>query len=285
MTLIEHLPRFPATRYVIPLREGGTLPAIVEGDPGSLWVVKFRGAGQGARALIAEVLAGELARVLGLPVPVLAEIHIPEGIGRGERDPEIQDLLRASRGANIGMAYLPGALNFDPGAAGDLVDPTLATRILWLDALIMNPDRTPRNPNLLIHEGAPWIIDHGASLYPHFNWSGWDALRAQAPFDRVADHVLLPRAEDLRGPDAELAGQLVGGGLETALSRIPESLLDDPLLAGEFSTIEAHRDRYRQFLLARLTAGPRGHRPFAEAAEEVRREARQRPIRPLEARR
>jgi hypothetical protein len=226
-----------------------------------------------------------MARVLELPIPALAEIHVPEGIGRGERDPEIQDLLRGSRGANIGMAYLEGALNFDPGAAGHLIDPRLATRILWLDALIMNPDRTPRNPNLLIHQGAPWLIDHGASLYPHFNWSAWSEERAREPFPRIAEHVLLPRAEDLRTVDVEMAQVLLGGGLEMALALMPESLLGDPLLAGEFSSPEAHRQQYRRFLLARLAPGPGGHRPFAEATEEIRREARARPVQPLKARR
>jgi hypothetical protein len=285
MTETLALRTLTASRYVVPLREGGTLPAIVEVDGGTLWVLKFRGAGQGARALIAEVLAGELARILGLPVPELARIEVGEGLGRGERDPEIQDLLQASRGPNVGMAYLEGAFNFDHGAAGHLVSDRLATQLVWFDTLILNPDRTPRNPNLLLQEGRPWIIDHGAALYPHFNWPSWDDARTRPAVGRMADHVLLGRAEDLRSVDREMAASLLNGGLDRALAQIPDVLLEDPLLAGEFASVEDHRSRYRAFLAGRLDPDLSGHSPFVAAAETVRRDALSRPIQPLQARR
>jgi hypothetical protein len=256
---------------VVPLREGGTLPAVVEAGDGGLWVVKFRGAGQGARALVAEVLVGELAREIGLPVPPMAIIEVPESLGRTERDPEIQDLLRASRGVNIGMAYLEGAFNFDADAAGDLITPEVATRLVWFDAFVTNPDRSPRNPNLMIHGGTPWLIDHGAALDAHFSWDRVDDARTRAPFPRIADHVLLGRAQSIEDVDRELADRLLSGGLDAALARIPAELLEDPLLAGEFASVEAHRGAYRRYLEARLSADAGGLRPFAVAAEEVRR--------------
>jgi hypothetical protein len=274
-----------ASRYVVPLREGGTLPAIVEADNGTLWVVKFRGAGQGARALIAEVLAAEMARALELPVPDLVRMEIPDALGRGERDPEIQDLLHASRGANVAMAYLEGAFNYDHGAAAHLVPDSLATALVWFDALILNPDRTPRNPNLLLHDGRPWMIDHGAALYPHFNWAEWDDARTRDAVGRIADHVLLGRADDLRSVDHPMRTLLMDGGLDQALARIPDVWLEDPLLAGEFESAEQHRARYKAFLLARLAPGPSGHPSFVEAAEKVRVDARTRPLQPLLARR
>jgi hypothetical protein len=263
----EGLRRLPATRYVVPLREGGTLPAVVEVEDGGLWVTKFRGAGQGARALVAEILAGELARSIGLPVPEIALVEVPASLGRTERDPEIQDLLQASRGVNVGLTYLEGAFNFDPRAAADLVTPAFATSLVWFDALVTNPDRSPRNPNLMVHGGAAWLIDHGATLFAHFDWARVDRDRARASFPRIASHVLLGAAGDVLSVDAMLADRILGGGLERALACVPDELLDDPLLAGEFPTAEAHRARYRDYLEARL-AGPRA---FAEAAEAARR--------------
>jgi len=275
------LPRRTATRYVVPLREGGTLPAVVEVEDGSLWVVKFRGAGQGARALIAEILVGELAREAGLPVPELAVILVPEALGRFERDPEIQDLLKASRGVNVGIRYLEGAFNFEPRAAGDLISPDLAARIVWFDAWVTNPDRTPRNPNLMIHDGRPWLIDHGAALYGHFNWQRVDAARTRAPFPHLERHVLLGRASGLDEADRELATRLDEDAVTRAIGRIPDELLADPLLAGEFDSGQAHRARYRDFLLERLQAP----RTFARAAETLRRAHRDRRPTPMEARR
>lgn len=258
---------------------------MVETGDGRLWVVKFRGAGQGARALIAEVLVGELARELDLPVPPLAIVDVPDSLGRTERDPEIQDLLRASRGVNVGVAYLEGAFNFDPRAAGDRVSIEMATRLVWFDALVTNPDRSPRNPNLMIHQGEPWLIDHGAALYAHFSWDRVDEARARAPFPRIADHVALGLAGDLRAADAELAARLLDGGLRRALERIPLELLADPLLAGEFPSVEAHRDRYRTYLETRLRPEPDGLRSFAREAEALRQAHRASRPRALEARR
>lgn len=276
---------FCASRYLVPLREGGTLPAIVEEERGSLWVLKFRGAGQGARALVAEVLVAELARAVGLPVPEVAMVDVPEGLGRGERDPEIQDLLQASRGINVGMAYLEGAFNFDPAAAGHLVSAKLATQIVWFDTLVLNPDRTPRNPNLLIHEARPWLIDHGAALYPHFNWPVWDEERTRGAVGRIEDHVLLAQAEDLRSVDRELGALLLGGGIESALQKVPDALLSDTLIAQDFGSIDEHRARYRTFLETRLQPDSSGHSSFIDAAEQIRSDARQRPPQPMQARR
>ncbi|TVR64709.1 MAG: aminotransferase class I and II [Gemmatimonadales bacterium] len=277
----ESLPRLTATRYVVPLREGGTLPAVVEVEDGSLWVVKFRGAGQGARALIAEILVGELAREAGLPVPELAVIVVPEALGRLERDPEIQDLLKGSRGVNVGIRYLEGAFNFEPRAAGDLISSDLAARIVWFDAWVTNPDRTPRNPNLMIHDGRPWLIDHGAALYGHFNWPRMDATRTRAPFQHLERHVLLGRASDLDEADRALAARLTPHAVTRALDRIPDELLTDPLLQAEFESVRTHRARYREFLLDRLEAP----RAFARAAEALRRAHRERRPTPLKARR
>jgi len=254
-------------------------------EEGGLWVVKFRGAGQGARALIAEVLVSELARALGLPVPELAEIEIPEALGRTERDPEIQDLLRASRGVNVGFAYLEGAFNFDAKAANDLISPELATRLVWFDALVLNPDRSPRNPNLMIHHGTPWLIDHGATLFHHFDWSRVDEPRIRAPFPRIADHVLLPRAEALTAPGATPVPEDVRAAVEVALARVPPALFEDPLLAGEFPSAEAHRARYRDWFRIRTTPGPSGIPPFVEDAEAIRQQQRSAPPSPLGARR
>lgn len=254
-------------------------------EEGGLWVVKFRGAGQGARALVAEVLVGELARELGLPVPLLAEIEVPEALGRTERDPEIQDLLKASRGLNIGIAYLEGAFNFDANAAGERIPQPLASKIVWFDALVLNPDRSPRNPNLMIQKGAPWLIDHGATLFHHFDWARVDEVRTKAPFARVSEHVLLPQAGSLLEADATFARSDVEAAVDRALARVPDRLLDDPLLIDEFSSLDAHRDRYRQWFRTRLAPGPSGVPPFVEGAEALRRTARETPPRPMAARR
>ena len=278
---IASLPRLTAVRYVVPLREGGTLPAVVEVEDGSLWVVKFRGAGQGARALIAEILVGELAREAGLPVPDIAALTVPEALGRLERDPEIQDLLKASRGVNMGIRYLEGALNYESRAVAELISPELAARIVWFDALVTNPDRTPRNPNLMIQGGRPWLIDHGAALYGHFNWTRMDRARTVAPFRHLDRHVLLARASSLEGVDPEMAGALDTDAVDRALARIPNELLEDPLLGAEFESAEAHRERYRRFLLDRLEPP----RSFVREGEALRRAHRSSRPRQLEARR
>src|SRR5262245_42677121 len=169
------LPRHAATRYVQPLREGGSLPAVVDTADGGLFVVKFRGAGQGAKALIAELIVGRLAQAIGLPVPALAIVELSDAFGRSEPDPEIQDILRGGEGVNVGLRYLDGAFNFDAAAAGDLVPVELATRLVWFDALVTNVDRTPRNPNMLVWRRSPWLIDHGGALYAHHDWPSVDA--------------------------------------------------------------------------------------------------------------
>ena len=190
-----------ATRYVTPLREGGSLPAIVEADDDGLYVCKFRGAGQGPRALAAEVVAGELARGLGLPVPELVLVELDAELARAEPDPEIQDLIRASAGLNLGVDFLPGALPYSPAAPPD---PELAAAVVWLDALVENVDRTPRNPNLLRWHGRLWLIDHGASLFVHHG-TGDPLALARRPFPAIADHVLLGAAGSVLEADARLA--------------------------------------------------------------------------------
>jgi hypothetical protein len=190
-----------ATRYVTPLREGGSLPGLVEADDDGLYVVKFRGAGQGPKALAAEIVGGELARSLGLPVPELVLVRLDSELARAEPDPEIQDLIRASAGLNLGVDFLPGALPYTPARPPE---PDLAAAVVWLDALIENIDRTPRNPNLLLWHGNLWLIDHGAALYVHHG--GGDPLAvARRPFPAIREHVLLGAAGSLREADARLA--------------------------------------------------------------------------------
>src|ERR671916_1090085 len=232
-----------ATRYVTPLREGGSLPAIVEADDLGTYVLKFRGAGQGRKALIAELVAGGIGHALGLVVPEIVLVRVHPDLGRAEPDPEIQDLLRASGGLNLALDYLPGSLGFDP-----LVGPPggdLASRILWFDALVQNVDRTPRNTNLLVWHGRLWLIDHGASLYFHHNWPGRDgpALEAvaQRPYAAARDHVLLPFADEIPAAGAALSPLLTPEVLRQVVASIP-----DEWLAGEagFDAAEAVRGAY-----------------------------------------
>ncbi len=218
------------------------MPAIVDTDDG-LFVVKFRGAGQGPLALVAEIVVGELARLLGLPIPDLALVDVDAAFGASEPDPEIQDLLRASHGTNVGIRYLEGAFNFDPGAAGDLVSPELAAEIVWLDAFATNPDRTARNPNLLIQDRTPWLIDHGAALYHHHDWSRVDDARVVAPFARLGDHVLLAVAGDLAAADRRLAARIGPGTFAGLLAAVPD----------EWISAE-HRPRYVDYLERRFAA-------------------------------
>ena len=256
-----------ATRYVTPLREGGSLPAIVEADDLGTYVLKFRGAGQGRKALIAELISGGIGRTLGLAVPEIVLVRVHPDLGRAEPDPEIQDLLRASGGLNLALDYLPGSLGFDP-----LVDPPggdLASRLLWFDALVQNVDRTPRNTNLLVWHGRLWLIDHGASLYFHHNWPGRDGPSLEAvagrPFAAARDHVLLPFADGIPEADAGLAPRLTAEVLGEILGSIP-----DEWLASEpgFGDPHAVRSAYLSYLDARL----REPRVWAHALEEVRRE-------------
>ena len=249
-----------ATRYVTPLREGGSLPAIVEADDEGLYVLKFRGAGQGANALVAELVAGEIARVAGLPVPELALIELPADFARTEPDPEIQDLIRSSAGANLAVDYLPGATTFDPVA--DTPDATLAARIVWFDALVVNIDRTPRNPNLLVWHRQLWIIDHGAALY--FHHAGGDyAARSRDPFPEIRDHVLLPFTKGIAEVDGSMASRLDERRLREVVALVPDAWLAGD---GSFASSDARRNAYVDYLRARLAAP----RTFLEEALRAR---------------
>jgi hypothetical protein len=240
-----------ATRYVTPLREGGSLPAIVEADDDGLYVVKFRGAGQGPKALAAELVCGELARALGLPVPDLVLVSLEASIAAAEPDPEIQDLLAASAGLNVGMDFLPGALAFDEPAARAL-DPAVAAAIVWFDALVMNVDRTPRNPNLLTWHGRTWLIDHGAALFLQHGVSDLASV-ARRPFPQIADHVLLGHAAPLASVDERLTSLALDAGLDALVTAIPDGWVAD-------------RAQYAAFLRGRLEAP----RVFVEEADAVR---------------
>ena len=248
------LRRVNATRYVAPLREGGSLPGLVEADDDGLYVMKFRGAGQGPGALVAEVIAGELARSLGLPVPELVVAELDADLARAEPDPEIQELADASVGANLGVDFLPGALPFTQ-AALDALSPATAADLVWLDALVMNVDRTPRNPNLLLWHGRTWLIDHGAAFYKQHGEAPL-ADSATAAFPNIAEHVALPRAWSILEADARLAG-LALAAVERAVTLVPDEWLADP---------EARRADFAAFLTGRL-AEPRR---FAQEAEHAR---------------
>jgi HipA-like kinase len=244
-----------ATRYVTPLREGGSLPGLFEADDDGLYVVKLRGAGQGRKALVAELVAGELARAAGLPVPELVLVELDPALGRAEPDPEIRELLDASGGTNVGLDFLPGALDFRPAGAPP-VDPAFAADVVWLDALSTNVDRTVRNPNLLQWHGRTWLIDHGAALYLHHGAASLAGLGAR-PFPLIAEHVLLGAAGPIAEADARLAPGLDAGRVEAILADVPDDLLgDDPAAA---------RRDYAGYLGERL-AGPRAWVGEAEAA-------------------
>lgn len=250
-----------ATRYVTPLREGGSLPAVVEASDGKLYVAKFRGAGQGPRALVAEWLAGELARACGFDVPELVRLELDEAFGRNEPDPEIRDLLRASTGANLGLEFLPGAIAYDPIAPPD-VALELASRIVWFDAFVMNVDRTPRNPNLLLARGRLWLIDHGAALYFHHAWRN-AAASVSSPFSPVRDHVLLPRASRLAEAGAELRDRLAAAPVADLLAALPEAWLAAPDAPGDPA---ATRAAYGTWLAARIADSA----TFEQEAERAR---------------
>jgi hypothetical protein len=242
-----------ATRYVTPLREGGSLPALVEADDDGFYVVKFRGAGQGPKALVAEVMVGELARALGFRVPELVLVELDPGFGVAEPDPEIQDLLVASAGLNLGVDFLPGALPFSP-AAGPGPEPDLSAEIVWLDALVTNVDRTARNPNLLWWHDHIWLIDHGAALYFHHGTQP-PLDHADSPFTGAADHVLLPFASSIADADDRLAPRVTAELLASASAEIPEAWLE-----GE------DRLTYVDYVLRRLEPP----REFVEDAEAGR---------------
>src|SRR6476620_11135891 len=209
-------------RYVTPLREGGSLPAIVEADDEFLYALKFRGAGQGIKALIAELIGGELARLMGLKVPEIVFAELDEAFGRTEGDEEIQDLLKASVGKNLALHYLSGAITFDPTV--NEVDPVLASMIVWLDCFITNVDRTPRNTNMLIWNKELWLIDHGAALYFHHSWDNWNE-QSKKPFVQVKDHVLLPYASQLDAVDKAFRTILTDERIRSIVSLIPNEWL------------------------------------------------------------
>jgi hypothetical protein len=263
------LPRLAAVRYLQPLREGGSLPAVLQTGDG-LWVVKFRGAGQGPRALIAELVAGLVADAIGLPVPALAEVVLQPGFGAEQQDPEIRELLEASVGTNVGLRYMDGAFNYDASAAGDLIDPELAAAIVWLDAYLTNPDRTARNPNLMVWQRRPWLIDHGSALYAHHDWASVDEARTRTPFALIRQHVLLLRADGIDGADARCAAQLTRERLVAIMDAVPEALLMDPLARGEFTSVHDARARYVAYLCGRVAA-PRAFVAEAVRAQEARR--------------
>jgi hypothetical protein len=262
------LPHLQALRYVQPLREGGSLPAIVDTDDG-LFVVKFRGAGQGPKALIAEIIVGTLAQQIGLPVPDLAVVEIDEAFGRAEPDPEIQEILRASHGTNVGMRFLDGAFNFDGYAAAEFIDGGLASAIVWLDAFTTNPDRTHRNPNILICNREPWLIDHGAAIYAHHAWQTVDAERAATNFPLIKDHVLLRAANGIAAAGERLRPLMTSELLQDVLASVPDELLLDPVIADDFGDAAAARRRYHEYFVQRLAAA-NGFTGEAVSAREMR---------------
>jgi hypothetical protein len=233
------------TRYVTPLREGGSMPAIAEADDGFLYVLKFRGDGQGHKALISEIIGGEIARALGLKMPELVFANLDEAFGRTEPDEEIQDLLKASVGLNLALHYLSGAITYDPTITK--IDPVLASKIVWMDCLLTNMDRTPRNTNMLYWHKELWLIDHGASLYFHHSWQNWEE-QAKRPFVLVKDHVLLPQASEIAAVDAELKAILTPQLIDDILALIPEVWLDER----SFETAEDQRKAYAYFLNTRI---------------------------------
>jgi hypothetical protein len=249
------LRKVAATRYVTPLREGGSLPGLVEADDDGLYVVKFRAAGQGLKALVAEVLVGELARTAGLPVPEIVLVELQAELGRTEPDPEIQELVTGSAGLNCGIDFLPGALDYNPARPGEL-DPLQASEVVWFDAFTTNVDRSPRNPNLLVWHRQTWLIDHGAAMYQHH--SDRDLVgRAREPFPLIADHVLLPLADSLPEADERMSDVFDEATVAAAAELVPDDWLgSEPSVA---------RGRYVEYLCERLAA-PRGFVYEAEAA-------------------
>jgi hypothetical protein len=249
-----------ATRYVTPLHEGGSLPAIVEGDDDGMYVLKFRGAGQGPKALIAELVAGEIARAAGLAVPEIVFMELDVDLARTEPDPEIQELIKASAGLNIALDYLPGAVMFDPLA--EKPAPALASRIVWFDAFVTNVDRTARNTNMLIWHRHLQLIDHGAALYFHHSWSN-HVERSRDPFVMIKDHVLLPFAGELTQADAAMRASITTAVIRSIVAMIPDAwLLGD----STFGASEQFRSAYLEYFLRRLESTP----VFVEEAVRAR---------------
>lgn len=270
MSSIEHaesgfrLRAVSATRYVTPFREGGSLPGLMEADDDGLYVVKFRGAGQGLKTLVAELIAGEIGRQLGLKVPELVVVDLPAPLTAGEPDPEIKELLDRSIGTNLGLDFLPGALPFDL-AMREPVDPLLAADIVWFDALIANVDRTTRNPNMLRWHDGLWLIDHGAAIYPHHRWSD-PAAQGRRSFAAIRDHILLPHAGSLVEADGRLAERLTESDMWAVIAGIPEDWLAPDDLIGSAAR---QREAYLTYFRNRL----RAPRPFIEEGERSRTDA------------
>jgi hypothetical protein len=241
-------------RYVTPLREGGSLPAIIEGNDDGLYVLKFRGAGQGVKALIAELLAGEIGRALGLQVPEIVFVELDADLARTEPDPEIQELIKASDGVNLALDYLPGSIMFD--TLIQQPDSALASKIVWFDALTANVDRTPRNANMLLWHKELWLIDHGAAFFYQHNWNGF-LDNSKNPFRQVKDHILLPFADEIEKTDAKLSKQLTPEILRGIVALVPDEWLDDA---------EKDREIYLAFLTNRL----QGKREFVKEAIDAR---------------
>lgn len=258
--LNKELRSVTVTRYITPLREGGSLPALAGADDDFKYVLKFRGAGHGVKALIAELLGGEIARVLGLRVPEIVFADLDEAFGRTEGDEEIQDLLKGSQGLNLGLHFLSGAINYDPVVT--VADPELASKIVWLDALITNVDRTFRNTNMLIWNKELWLIDHGASFYLHHSWTDMEK-KANKSFPLIKDHVLLPQASSLREVDRHLKTILTEEVIRNIVELIPNQWLDWKETEESPSEI---REIYVQFLLLRLENSER----FIKEAENAR---------------
>lgn len=235
------------TRYVIPLREGGSLPAIAEADDDFLYVLKFRGAGQGVKALTAELIGCEIARTLGLQVPEVVFAELDEAFGRTEGDEEIQDLLKFSRGLNLALHYLSGAITFDPVV--NTIAPLLASKIVWLDCLLTNVDRTARNTNMLMWHNELWLIDHGASLYFHHSWSNWEE-QARKPFIQIKDHVLLSQATELDAVNRDFTKLLTPQQIQSIVDLIP----DEWLSTESEEQAELNRRVYYDFLLTRMAS-------------------------------
>ena len=249
-----------ATRYVTPLREGGSLPAIVEANDDGMYVLKFSGAGQGPKALIAELVAGELGRAAGLPVPEIVLVELDAEFARTEPDPEIQHLIRTSAGLNLALDYLPGSVMFDPVA--DRIDADLASAVVWFDAYVTNVDRTPRNTNMLMWHRNLWLIDHGAALYFHHTWTNYRE-RSRDPFALIKDHVLLRFAKSLEAADARLSERITSEVIECVVQLIPDAwLVGDALFSGS----DAYRAAYVEYLVKRLETP----RAFVEEAIRAR---------------
>ncbi|WP_035672993.1 HipA family kinase [Flavobacterium sp. 83] len=246
MEKIPHLRTVNVTRYITPLREGGSLPALAEADDDFKYVLKFKGAGHGVKALIAELIGGEIARFLNLKMPELVYANLDEAFGRSEGDEEIQDLLQGSQGLNLALHYLSGAITFDPVVT--VVDAKLASQIVWLDAFITNVDRTFRNTNMLIWHKELWLIDHGASLYFHHSWTNWEK-HAKSPFALIKDHVLLPQASLLKETDMQFKEKITDEVLHSIVNLIPTDWLQ---WEDTDETPEAIREVYFQFLSIRL---------------------------------